>query len=239
MPLIDAFAIILLAALIHASFQLSVSMLTVLNSHAIGQKISHVRLLSLSGGFLLGTWCMVALAVAFFGYVIDGLWKTSTPDIAWAIACGLMMGMGIAVWIFYYRKQPGTVLWLPRSIARYLMNRTKKTRLTAEAFGLGLTSTIGEGLFVIAPVLLTALVLSTLNPTYQLVGLFVYSSVSVIALALVILLVGSGHKLSSIQRWREKNKRFLQFISGSAMIALGFYIYVNIIIIPNSMPAGV
>ena len=41
------------------------------------------------------------------------------------------------------------------------------------------------------------------------------------------MLIGGGHKLSRIQKWREDNKRFMQFAAGSALLVLGFYMYVN------------
>jgi hypothetical protein len=40
-------------------------------------------------------------------------------------------------------------------------------------------------------------------------------------------LIGSGHKISSIQKWRENNKRFLQFAAGSGLLILGCYLYVD------------
>jgi hypothetical protein len=39
-------------------------------------------------------------------------------------------------------------------------------------------------------------------------------------------LIGSGHRLSEIQKWRETNKRFLQFSAGGALVVLGFFVYV-------------
>jgi hypothetical protein len=53
---------------------------------------------------------------------------------------------------------------------------------------------------------------------------------------LVAALIGGGHSLGQIQRWREANKGFLQFIAGSGLIVLGFYMYVNQV--GGSMIAG-
>ena len=58
-----SFAIILLAALTHASFQLSVSVLTLLSGHALGRKTAHMRLLRLTGGFILGAGVMTVLLI--------------------------------------------------------------------------------------------------------------------------------------------------------------------------------
>jgi hypothetical protein len=151
---------------------------------------------------------------------------------AWVAVCGLLFGLGIAVWIFYYRREQGTTLWLPRGMARYLSDRTKATKQSAEAFGLGLSSVLAELLFVLAPVLVSALILIQLTPLWQLVGIALYTSLSLSPLLVVNGLVGGGHKISRIQRWREENKTFLQFAAGGGLIVLGFYVYVDQVLSP-------
>lgn len=236
--MIHSFAIVAFAALIHASFQLSVSILTLLSGHAIGSKTAHAKLLRLTNSFLGGVAVMTLLIVSFVAFIFQSIFGRSIPLIAWAIACGLLLGLGVAVWAFYYRREPGTSLWLPRSIARYLSNRTKATKLSAEAFGLGLSSVIGELLFILAPIVISALVLIKLEPVWQLVGLGIYTTVSLLSLLIVCGLVGSGHKLSRIQKWREDNKRFLQFAAGSGLLVLGFYVYVDQVVSVTAFAYG-
>lgn len=225
--MIDSLLIVAFAALIHASFQLSVSMLTLLSGHAIGSKTAHTKLLRLTNGFLLGAGMMTMLVISFIAYVFQNAFGAQVPLLAWAISCGLLLGLGVAVWAFYYRRQPGTSLWLPRGMARYLNERTKATKRSAEAFGLGLSSVIGELIFVLAPMIISALVLIRLEPLWQLAGIGLYTFISLLSLLIVGGLVGSGHKLSRIQKWREDNKRFLQFAAGSGLLILGFYVYVD------------
>lgn len=225
--MLHSFAIIIFAALIHASFQLSVSMLTLLSGHAIGNKAAHGRLLKLTNGFFFGVALMTMLILSFAALVLQLSFGSTVPMIAWAVGCGLLLGLGIAVWAFYYRREEGTSLWLPRGMARYLSERTKTTKQTAEAFSLGMSSVVAELIFIMAPIVITALILIQLEPLWQLVGIAVYTLVSLLSLAIVNGLIGSGHKLSGIQRWREKNKRFLQFAAGSGLLILGFYVYVD------------
>jgi hypothetical protein len=157
----------------------------------------------------------------------------------WVIMCGLLLGLGVAVWLFYYRRhEKGTTLWVPRGIARYLSERTKATTYSAEAFGLGLSSVIGEILFIFAPIILSALVLIHLPSVWQLVGLGIYTLVSLFSLFIVGALVGSGHRLSAIQKWRENNKHFLQFSAGGGLLVLGFFIYVNEILASTTLASG-
>jgi hypothetical protein len=238
MNILDSLVIIAVAALIHASFQLSVSMLTLLSSHTIGSKRSHARLLGLTGAFTFGVLVMTALVVssAALAVQISSFWADAT--LLWIAVCGLLFGLGGAVWIFYYRREQGTALWLPRGMARYLSDRTKATKQTSEAFGLGVSSVLAELLFIFAPVLVTALVLVRLEPVWQLAGIVLYASLSLFPLLVVYAMVGSGHKISRIQRWREQNKSFLQFAAGGGLVVLGFYLYVDQVLEPTAIAAA-
>ena len=236
--MLESYAIVAFAAFIHASFQLSVSMLTLLSGHAIGAKTAHHRVLRLTSGFLLGAAVMTMLLLAFLSLVLRNIFPSTTPALVWAIGSGLLFGLGAAVWIFYYRKDIGTTLWLPRNIARFLGERTKATKQPAEAFGLGLSSIVGELLFILAPLFVASLALLRLEPMQQLAGIGIYTAVSLLSLLIVYLLVGAGHKLSRIQRWREENKRFLQFSAGGGLLVLGFYIYVTEVVATTTMAYG-
>lgn len=226
MSLISALAIVALAALIHASFQLSVSVLTLLNSHAIGSKKTTMKVLRLSSSFVAGAGVMTLLLLSTIALVVLHVFGPHTPLLVWAVACGLMIGSGIAVWAFYYRHQKGTTLWVPRPVARYLTARTKATDQSAEAFALGMMSVIGELLFIFSPLFISALVLVQLPSAWQLAGIAIYVIISLLTLIIVWTGIGSGQKLSDIQRWRESNKHFLQFAAGAGMIILGVFTYV-------------
>ena len=227
MDTLTSLAIISLAALIHSSFQLSVSMLTLLSSHTLGAKIARQRLIRLTGSFLLGALVMTTLVISFLSYLVTSLYSQTIPALLWAISSGLLIGLGFAVWGFYYRRGKGTALWLPREMAQFLTDRTKATSHTAEAFSLGSTSVLAEIVFIIAPASAAALALASLKPELQLWGVALYSSIASLSLFIVYVLVGSGHKLSQIQKWREDNKSFLQFVAGCGLLVLGFYVYVN------------
>lgn len=222
-----SFAILLLAAAIHASFQLSISVLTLLSGHALGRKSAKHRLVKLVGGFIFGAGTMTVLMLSTLALILTASLSDGIPSILWAAACGGALGVGLCVWLFYYHGDKGTSLWIPRSFAEFLTDRCKHSKNTAEAFGLGLTSVFAEFLFVLAPLALTALVLIGLPRDLQLLGVITYAVVSILPLIIVGVLVNSGHKLSRIQRWREHNKRFLQFAAGSGLLILGAYVYVE------------
>ncbi len=234
----SSLAIIVLAALIHASFQASVSTLTLMSGHALGKKTAHGRLLQLMGGFTGGVAVMSTLLLSTLAYVLSQLFASGTPFVFWAMTSGAVVGVGISVWLFYYREQHGTSLWLPRHLAHHLATRSKATKEAGEAFSLGLTSVISELLFVFAPLLVAALVLIRLTPTLQLLGVLIYVGFSLLPLLATGALIGGGHTLAHIQRWRESNKKFLQFAAGSALLVLGIYVYVDRVIVTSIAAAG-
>ena len=236
--MISSLAIVALAALIHASFQLSVSVFTLLSGHAIGAKTAHKKVLRLTSGFLAGVLVMTMLIISSTAFLFQHFFNGIVPSLMWAISCGLLLGLGIAVWVFYYRPTKGTSLWLPRGAARYLAVRSKATRDGVEAFSLGLTSVVAELLFIIAPIVVASLALINLPSLWQLIGIAIYTFISLLSLMVVYALVGSGHKLSGIQRWREDNKRFLQFAGGGALLVLGFYLYVDQVIATTALAHG-
>lgn len=238
MQQLDSYAIIALAALIHASFQLSVSMLTVMSGHALSRRTSHRRLLRMAGSFVLGTAVMSVLLIGTLVYLLRTT-APSVPYLWWAIVCGLAIGVGIATWAFYYRHfQTGTVLWLPRPFAHFLEGRARRTKQSAEAFSLGLSSIIAELLFLLTPLLIAAFVIAYLPLSSQLLGLLLYVAVASLPLLIIYVLIGGGHSLAKIQQWRETNKRFLQFVAGGALIALGVYLYVDMVVTPVAAGGG-
>lgn len=227
MDIVSSLSIVIFAALIHASFQLSVSVLTLMSGHAIGAKRSHARLLGLTNGFIFGAGVMTTLLLSTTAFIVSHFFGTIIPSLAWAVVGGLLFGIGISVWVFYYRREKGTVLWLPRLFAGFLSERSKHTKSPGEAFGLGLTSVIAELLFVFGPILISSFALVHLPSNWQLIGVGIYLLVSLLSLLIVGSLIGSGHTLGGIQKWRESNKHFLQFAAGSGLLILSAYVFVE------------
>lgn len=222
-----ALSIVGLAALIHTSFQLGVSMLTLLSGHSLSVKRSQFRTFRLTSSFTFGAGTMTFLLLAAFALLFSYI---TTPDnhlLIWTILSGLLMGVGIAVWFTYYRTEPGTSLWIPRGIAHFLADRTKATKRSAEAYSLGMTSVIGEILFLVAPLAASAYALIHLPAHWQLAGIALYVVISLSSLLIVWALVGFGHKLSRIQKWRETYKSFLQYSAAAGLIILGAFMYVH------------
>lgn len=238
MDTITAFSIIALAALIHTSFQLSVSMITLLSGHAIGKKMASRRVTHLVMSFLTGTIVMTLLIVSFISFLSVSLLRHGISPIAWSVLAGAMIGAGLVVWVFYYRRGKGTTLWIPRSFAHFLQDRIEATKNGAEAFSLGLTGVFAEIFFIATPATAAAFTLVHLPTNYQVAGVALYTLIASLGTIIVTVLVGGGHRISDIQRWRAHNRRFLQFVAGSSLIVLGFYLYVNEVVTPVALLAG-
>ena len=206
MDTLTALSVVALAALIHASFQLGVSIITTLSSYARGRKAPNRTLQRLTGGFLGGVMTMTLLTVSLAGCIASDFYRSVSTPQSWTIITILLVSIGVFVWLLYYRRGDGTSLWIPRSFSRFLQRRIAQVSLITEAYNLGLASVASELLFVAVPATAAAISLGTL---------------------LVTVLIGSGHSLSSIQRWRERNKHFLQFAAGTGLIVLGLYLYAN------------
>ncbi len=227
---ISSFAIIIFAALIHASFQVSVSVLTLLSGHSLGKKTASRKVLSLMNGFNTGVLLLTVLLISAITYylVIFINHISATEQLVASIVCGLMVGLGVATWAFYYRKGKGTTLWIPRGFADYLNKRTKATKNSFEAFALGMTSVVAELIFIISPSLAAALAIVTLPGTLtQVSGIILYALLSISPLLIITSLVGSGHSVASLQKWREEHKRFLQFASGGSLLILAAFLFVD------------
>ena len=231
MDIATSFAIVAFAALIHASFQLSVGVLSLLSGHALSAQKSNGRILHLTTSYTIGAGVMTLLLISFISLVLLHIFGPTPPLLMWAMACGLVLGIGVAVWLFYYRRgTKGSELWIPRAFAQHLHNRSKATRSGVESFSLGLTSVFAELIFIVPSMTISALVLLELSGPWQLAGLALYTIVSMLGLLITWSMIGSGRSLARIEQWRARNKRFLQFAAGSALIVLGFYVYVSKVI---------
>lgn len=205
-------------------------MLTLLSGHSLSKKTRHLRVVRMLSSFIIGVFVLTFLLLSALAYyfTLSISHSNSSEQLITSIACGMLLGLGLATWIFYYRKGPGTVLWIPRSFAVFLNNRIKATKNSVEAFSLGMTSVIAELLFTASSLTTAAIAIVTLpNPTWQLIGILAYALTSLLALIIVFFMVSGGRPISQIQAWRERNKRFLQFAAGGSMLILSAFIFVD------------
>lgn len=216
--------IVTVAAALHASFQLGISVLSGLHAHGLGIERRRSNLAKLGIHYVVGVFALTGLLALSLIYLATVFASTST-SFWWAITCGLGIGVGIAVMSFYYRSGHGTMLWLPRSAAEYLTHRITRTKTGFEAATLGMATTIAELPFILAPLAILAMLTRGVPDFYNVSLVLLYVMIATSPLVIILMLLNAGHKLSHIQRWRETNKRFLQFSAGLGLIVVSLYLF--------------
>ncbi|RKW00618.1 MAG: hypothetical protein D8B37_02910, partial [Candidatus Saccharimonas sp.] len=129
--------IVILASMVHASFHLSISILTLLGGHSLSRKKTNFQLTKLSMSLVFGSIFATVLIFCTFAYLGEIFYNIAFLKITWAVLIGMLVSAGISTWGFYYRRgkklQNGTELWIPRPMAKYLSLRASKTDHSAEA----------------------------------------------------------------------------------------------------------
>lgn len=215
-----------LFALVHAGFQLGVSVLTLLSGHSLGKSRSLQRTLGLNIAYIVGvvmiTGLLLSLCLFIWEYVY--YWPAQAVLAGLATAC---VFLGLLVIVTYYRRGHGTSLWIPRSLADYLMQRAKHTKNTVESAVLGATTVVAELPFTIVVIAGSTYILQLFVGSRDLPNSIVLYSLAVaMPLMIVTILLAGGHPLSHIQRWRESNKVFLQSASAYGLFVVALFITV-------------
>ncbi|MDO4872004.1 MAG: hypothetical protein Q4A27_01055 [bacterium] len=232
MDILTSFAIIVLCAMIHASFHLSISVLTLLSGHTLRRERSHLKLVKLSTAFVFGVIVATILLFCALAHLFGTFYNSDFYRIIWAILIGTSVGTAFSVWIFYYKRNSkslaGTEMWIPRGFAKFLNARARKTRHSAEAFSLGISSVLSEVIFIATPIIVAILATLHLTADFKFVAVVVYAAIANFPLFVLACLISGGTSIAQIQIWREKNKRFLQFVAGFGLLILAFVVFVNI-----------
>lgn len=218
------FAIIILAALIHASLQLSVGCLMLLHRRSLAAKLLRKKAPDLTGSFVSGAGLLIFLTVMAAGFLVSILSPKTVPIWFWTTLIGILMGLAIATWMLYYKKT-GTTLWIPRSFSDYLAKRIKKTDTNTEAFSLGVISVVGEAPFTFALMLAAAGSIVSLDPDLQLLAVTIYTIIAIAPLMTAGLIM-SKYRVSDIQKWRSSNKTFLKITGGISFLVLAITLVV-------------
>lgn len=217
-------AIIFLAGLIQSSLQLSFGALILLYHSSIAK---HYRKTTrrLSRSYVIGCGVMSFLSVGCTAFLISVLNQGAMSNQALIILIGALLASALIMWFFYFRKGDRTELWLPRSFARFITGRARKTNDPIEAFSLGIVSSFAEMPISLALYIVSANAILQLGGSLQIVGLIVYALLAVMPLVILKIRMKTGRNVADIQRWRVQNKAFLKIISGFGFITLAATIF--------------
>ncbi len=210
----------------HICYQLSVSVLAYMSAHSLSRRVGTQRLLALGASYAAGALAATVLVLTTIVVLTNTSVVSHSEAVRWLTLVTAVVApmIGLLTIIVYYRRGEGTRLWLPRTFARYLLERAQKTRSGVEAFSLGLTTVLSELPFIAGPLLLVAVAIAQQPADTWLAYALLYAIAAALPLVLLTFYLTSGHSIARMQQWRENNKLFLQWMSGLMLVALTLYI---------------
>lgn len=217
-------AIIFLAGLIQSSLQLSFGALILLYHSSISKHYKKTTR-RLSRSYVIGCGVMSFLSVGCTAFLISVLNQGAMSTRGLIILIGALLASALIMWFFYFRKGDRTELWLPRSFARFISGRARKTNDPIEAFSLGVVSSFAEMPISIALYIVSANAILQLSGSLQIIGLVVFALLAIMPLVVLKIRMKTGRNVVDIQRWRVANKAFLKVISGFGFITLATTIF--------------
>lgn len=215
MSVFISLGIIVLSILIMTFLTLTSGVFALFNHYAYG-KYSRKKAETLTFYFILGyetmsscvflsVYLLVAIAVADLSHL-------GTNIMTW-ILLGIIIALAFISLFFYYRRGPGTRLFIPRTIATSLLHHAKTAKTRSDAFTLGALSSTPELIFTLPLYIITSaeiLQLSTTHPGSSLLTVF-YIVVPTIPLFIERWRFHLGHNLADAARSRVHNKNFTRF----------------------------
>lgn len=224
MEMIIPFSEVFLAAVIHATLQLSLGALLLLYHASLGK---HVRKKTrfLVDSYISGMGMLVFLGVAATIFILDRYFEKPLYIEELIIVVGMLVALAIAAWFFYYRRGKSTELWLPRSVARFIDKRAKTTNSNTEAFSLGVLTSLAEMPFTIVLFVVAANSILVLPHLYQILAVAMYTMITIIPPVALRLAIRKGQTVVDIQRWRVKHKMFFRLLTGIGFLVLGFFLF--------------
>lgn len=224
MEMMIPFSEVFLAAVIHATLQLSLGALLLLYHASLGK---HVRKKTrfLVDSYISGMGMLVFLGLAATIFVLDRYFEEPLYIEELIIVVGMLIALAIASWFFYYRRGKSTELWLPRSVARFIDKRAKTTNSNTEAFSLGVLTSLAEMPFTIVLFVVAANSVLVLPHLYQILAVAMYTIITIIPPVVLRIAIRKGQTVVDVQRWRVKHKLFFRLLTGVGFLALGFFLF--------------
>ncbi len=223
MEMLVPFSTIFLAAMTHATLQLGLGGLLLLYHASLGKHIK-VKTKNLVGSYISGVGMLVFFVLAGTCFILDRIFGETLVNLEMIIVIAALIALAIIVWAFYYRHGKTTELWVPRIIAKYIDKRAKVTESNTEAFCLGGITSFGEMPFSLILILVAANSIVALPVPYQLLGVALYTIVTILPYIIVRFAIRKGQTVVDIQKWRVKNKNFFRILSGSSFFILALFL---------------
>lgn len=214
------------SALIHAFFQLAPSILILLLTGSKTRREHTRRTVRQAMSYVTGFFASTLLLVMCAFLAIDTLFESTLPAPLLLYLTVLFAVVGVAITFMYFRKaKKGTKLWVPQSFAGNINTYMRNKQSSFSAFLVGFFIGTAEIIFT-APFFLSAGSFATQTTLLSPLALLIlYATVVTVPLFWVVSYVGSGHTISTLQHWREKNKRFIQYTIGIGALLIAAVLY--------------
>lgn len=214
--------------LIMASLQLTPGVFALFYHYALG-KTSKQKASDLSLFFILGTEVIAAclfLSIYYLSCILffDNLHPENTI-LAWTLA-GILIALAFLSFFFYYRKGPGTRLFIPRNYAKALIINARKATTRSDAFMLGALTGTCELVFTLPLYIITCIEIMKMGAEgfSSNILTIIYILTPVVFLFVIRWQYKIGHNLADIQRTRVKDKFFNRFIIGLSYLIIAILI---------------
>ena len=216
--------ILVLIVFILDSLQLVPGIFSIFYHSALGKNTRN-KTDDLSLGFIFGTEIFVAIFFATMYSVFSFIFLNggSCNQILLFILAGILFAEGLAFLLFYYRRGKGTALFIPRSIAKNISNKTIKTR--SDAILLGLFAGVPELLFTLPLYIVATIALLNVPNFSACLVIISYILLTTIPLFIIRTAYRAGRNLAEIERFRIKIKPFIRIL-----IPLAYFAIASIII---------
>ena len=214
---------VLLAALVHATLQLSLGSLLLLYHASLGKHI-RIKTRRLASRYVTGVALMTLLVLSAACFIIFTLCRGAMSTAGLSFCIGALVGLAFCAWFLYYRSGRSTELWLPKSVASFINRRAKLTNSNVEAFSLGLLVGFAEMPFTLVLTIVSANSILMLPQIWQVTMLLIYTTVAITPLLVLRIGIRRGQTVVDIQRWRNKNKTFFRILSGAGFLVLAGFL---------------
>ena len=228
MSIFTSLGILILITLI-MSFLMLIPGIFALFYHYASGKYQPQKIDNLCIFFVLGVESLATILFVSINFILRFLSFTETSfekNILTWIFIGVLLALSIASFLFYFRKGPGTRLFISRKIANNLNDKAKSVKSRQDAFLLGFISGIPELIFTI-PLYIIASVefaqVSMLNAFCPAIIIIFFLGI-IIPLFIVYGLYRTDRNLATIQRFRTRNKNFFRFLISLLYLVLAITI---------------
>ena len=224
MSFFTSLGIVILSTLIIAILQFRPAIFSIFYHYASG-KYSRAKLQDLCFSFFFGSILFSALLFTIINIFLSTLARTdinfTNGILTWALI-GILFALSLLSFFCYFRKGPGTELFISRPLAQNFLSRAGSAKTASDGFMLGFFSNFPEIFFTLPLYIIIFIELDRLSiSAFSLAAtLLTCILTTIIPLFIIYISYRSGYNLSDITKFRIKNKPFYRIFIGISYLTL-------------------